>query len=269
MPPEIDPITGLPIVPPDDKTPNPDILQIKKEDWDKLNARLDSFDLHGAGNQFQQTQQAPAGPSIDDQLSAIDRQIDAFDAEIDQAVKDGDPVSKLLKQRDTLSRKYTRLEIKLRDIDPAMGEGIEVIGKISSEMARGKMPHYELVKNDMAKHLNGIPANQRMNPDVQQAAYNMAAGANLDKILAAEREKLLRADIADPTKTGLNQSTKNKGKSSGGAPDPKSVLSRGAMDALELKGITVDQHYQKLGHKDWADFWEKKGKAHFGNPDED
>ena len=263
----IDPITGKEIVEEGNK---PEMVQIEKADWDKLNNRLDAFDLKSQ-QQFQPAPVAqPAGPTVDETLAAIDAEIKALDASFNLAVKDGEPISDLLHKRDALTRKYTRTEIKLRDIDPAMGEGVDVISQLSSEMARSKMPHYALVKDAMEQQLSGLPANQRMSPQIQKAAYEMAVGQNLEVIMDSEREKLLREDalkLEQTTQTGQNSRTGASG--DGTIPKPKDVLGADAINALRSKNKTVDQHYQGLGYKDWPDYWEKTGKAYFGDQDED
>jgi len=270
----IDPITGIDDGKGDGKGSGgdlPNTVSIPKEEWEGIKSRLDSFDMSGAGrNQFQ----GPApqlGPTLDDQLAALETKIREFDSQIDEAVKNGDPVAALLRKRDTLSRESIRLEIKGRDIDPALGEGIGVIEQISSEMSRSKMPHYELVKKDMEKHLAALPANQRMNPQVRQAAYSMAVGQNVEKIMQSEQEKLQRQAAAQALDTGAGgRNSRNGASPTPGVPLPKDVLGTEALKALKMKGVSVDQHYQNMGYKGgWPEYWEKTGRDYFGEQEED
>lgn len=267
MEPTIDPATGKPTEGADVKT-SPSTVSV--EEFNQLKGKLDAFEK-GFGGQFGQQQQAaptpsaPSGPSFDDQISNLDNQIKAFDAQIDEAVADGKPVSSLFRKRDTLTSEKTRLTVKYQDLDPALSQGIQAIDYLTDKVTRNDMPHLDVVKDSFETNLRDLPANQRMNPQVRQAAYKIAVGENIDKILEAKKEEVLRSAAAEPA--GDVSGENGRGKGAGGKddiPTPQEVLGTEAMQALKTKGITVDEYYKKLGYEDWSDFYEKKGKGFFG-----
>lgn len=264
--PVIDPETGEPKK--GNGTPPPgegNFVQISSDEWAGIKAKIDTFEKMGFNVQPQQPTPAPAapsGPSFDDKIREIDKGIDALDSQIDSAVSDGKPVSKLLRERDTLLSKRTRMEIKHHDIDPAFASGVEVIDQLSDTVTRAQMPHLDLVRNDYDAALHSLPADQRMNPKMRQAAYNIAVGQNVTKIIEAEKEKNLRASEEPPNpEPGAN--SRASGNENDTIPNPEAVLSKDTMRALRTAGKTVDQHYQALGYKGWTDFYEKRGKEYF------
>jgi len=270
MDPAIDPATGKPKDPP----ATPEYVPIA--DFNAIKQRLDAFE---AGTRFSQpppssTPPAPSGPSVSDQLSGIDKQIEAIDTQIDDAVKDGKPISKLNRERDALREKAIRLRIKSEDIDPAMSLGVQTIDQLSDQITRGSMKHLSVpeIKKAYEQALGGLDASQRMNPQMRQAAYNIAVGQHIDKVLEIEKEAMLRADATPPPEPGSAGTGRHDADTSW-TPDPKKppkpedVLSPGAMKALATKGVTADQYYTRKGYKGgWPEYWEKVGyKYHAPN----
>lgn len=263
--PVIDPVTGKPKEGGDNNSPG--TVQISTEDWAKVNARLDSFDKIYQNIQPQQAPAAPAapaGPTLAEQLSQIDTQIESIDTQIDAAVSDGKPVSKLMRERDKLTKKQIRLEVKHEDIDPAFATGIDTINQLSDTVTRGSMPYLNIVQKDYDGALESIPADQRMNPKMRQAAYNIAVGQNITKIMEAENEKALRAqNEPDPPPPGSNSRSSENDQDT--VPKPETVLSKDTLKALKMAGRTVDEDCQKRGYKNWEDFWNKTGKSYFAD----
>lgn len=264
----IDPITGKPVDGggTDDKT-----ITIKEEDFNDLKRRLDVFEQRTLAAdekekiaRRQAAYQAPPGPSLDDQVSEIDKKIDELDAVIDKAVEDGKPFSKALKARDELVGQKTRLRIKHEDIDPVFSLGAATIDQLSDAVTRSKMKHIDVVKDDYEDRLASLPAEQRMNPKVREEVYNLAVGHNLDKILEAQKEEILRSvSEAQNLEPGTHG-----GRSSGGAGDgdktrPEDVLSKENMAAFKFMGKTPDEFYRGLGYEGWDDYYEKTGKEYF------
>ena len=262
MPPVIDPKTGKPTEPP--ATPAPDMVQIPATEWNGIKQRLDAFER--GGMRFNQPAPAPIpqGPSFVDQIRTIDQQIEGLNTKIDEAVTNNKPVSRLLNERDQLAHKRTRMQIKYEDIDPAMNAGIQTIDQLTDAVTRGSMKHLDLVKDDFDSALNNLTPEQRMNPKMREAAYQIACGKNMDKIMAAQREEILRDAAAAPNNSPPNSNSRSADAQPAGVPQPKDVLSKDSMNAIKSKGISVDQYYQKLGYSNWADFWEKRGKGYFG-----
>ncbi len=264
MPPEleptIDPATGKPKVGDNEDK----LVQIPAEEWGNIKGRLDTFEKMGFNVQPPQaaTPPAPSGPSFDDQIKTLDSGIEAFDVQIDAAVKEGNPMSALLRERDKLTQQRIRLQIKHEDIDPAFSQGIDTINQLSETVTKAQMPHLDLVKQDYEAALNSMPADQRMNPKIRQAAYNIAVGQNVTKIIDAENEKKLRKQ-ADPDPPAPGSSSRSSGNDQDTVPKPEDVLSRDTMRALNLKGQTADDYYKTLGYKDFGEYWVKTGKEYF------
>lgn len=243
------------------------MAQIPLAEWEGLKAKLDVFEKIGIGNRLgNQVPAAPTAPidTLDQQLAVYDNQIAAIDVEIDKLIEKGEPISKLNRQRDKLIQAQTRLEIKHRDLDPAFNQGITAIDALSSEISRGKMKYYEIVKPDMDQILAGIPADQRMSPTVRESAYQLAVGKNMVKIMDAQREEILRSSVPDPNLIPGNKNSRNGANAGSTVPSPRDVLGKEGMAALNQKGITVEQYYKNLGYAGWEDFWNKRGKDYFG-----
>ena len=257
--PTIDPATGKPKVGGNEDK----FVQISPEEWGNVKGRLDTFEKMGFNVQPPQAPAppAPSGPSFDDQIKTLDNGIAAFDAQIDEAVKEGNPMSALLGERDKLIQQRIRLQIKHEDIDPAFSQGIDTINQLSDTVTRSQMPHLDLVKQDYEAALNSMPADQRMNPKIRQAAYNIAVGQNVAKIIDAENEKRLREKDTEPPPPG--NSSRTSGGDQNTVPKPEDILSRDTMRALNLKGQTADDYYKTLGYKNWDDYWTKTGKEYF------
>lgn len=264
--PTMDPITGKPIAPP--ATPPPDF--VPKSDFDALRGRLDAFEQNaGKFSQQQNYPPPPTGPTFDDQIIELDKKLESLDAAIDKAAEDGNPISKLLRERDKINSVKTRIEVS-REFDPKFAAGVQTIDYLAGEVTRGKMPHYDIVKNDVEQHLNSLPADQRMNPQIRQAAYQLAVGQNIDKIVAVKEEEVRRSVAADQNMApnGQNGRSAGVGNYGEGVPDPKKVLGSDAMAALRSKNVSVDQEYQRRGYVGWADYWNKVGKKYFGEGEE-
>lgn len=266
--PIIDPVTGKPKEGNGGTlSPAGDFVQISKDDWTRINARLDTFEKIGFnfGQPAAPAQPAaPTGPSFNDRVSEIDRNIETLDSKIDEAVSNNKPVSALLKERDKLTASRLRLQIKHEDIDPAFATGVDTINQLSDTVTRGQMPYLSIVQKDYEKHLNTLSPEQRMSPKMREAAYKLAIGDNVDKILEAEKEKALRAS-QEPGSPAPGSSSRAAGADQDAIPNPEDVLSRDTLKALKLKGQTPEQYYKSLGYKDWPDYWNKTGKAYFSD----
>ena len=261
--PIIDPVTGKPKAPDGNNTPPGDFVQISKEQWGGINARLDTFEKMGYGSQQPAAApSAPTGPSFNDRVREIDAGIDALSSKIDEAVSNGKPVSALLNERDKLTSSRLRMQIKHEDIDPAMAQGIETIDQLSDTVTRGQMPHLSIVQADYNAALNSLTPETRMNPKMRKAAYDIAVGQNVDKIMAAEQERILREAAEPPPDPG--SSSRASGAETDTIPKPEEVLSRDTLKALKLKGQTAETYYKSMGYEGWDDFYVKRGKEYFG-----
>lgn len=252
--PNIDPLTGEPITPPAGDTT---LVTIPKGEWETLKAKLDVFDKLGPMLTARQEPAAPPppqGPSLADQVKDIDAEITRLDDQIDTNISEQRGIKELARKRDALTSKRLRLQIQHEDINPALQSGINTIDQLSAEITRGKMPHYDVVKSEMDQILKGIPVDQRMNPQVRQLAYETAVGKNMDKILTAEREKILR-ETADQQALDPNHGRKPNGADD--VPKAKDVLGAAGIAAIREKGQTVDEHFRSRGYDGWAGYYKK------------
>lgn len=272
--PTIDPTTGKPIDPATPPDPNaPPSITVPAEEWTAMKTRLDVFEKVGL-NLNQPAPVAPAptvptGPTLIDQIGEIDTQVITLNTKIDEATAENKPISHLLTQRDTLTHRKTRLQIKSEDIDPALASGAQTIEQISAKITRADMEHYDLVRDDVEAALANLPVDQRMNPTMRTAAYNIAVGQNLDKILDAQKEEILRKASPPPGDPPPVNNARTKDSKGNLVPKPSEVLSKDSLAAMEAVGKTPDEYYKSLGrgYKGWADFYEKRGEEYFGKPD--
>jgi hypothetical protein len=235
----------------------------------ELKGKLDVFEKMAMNfNQPPPVTQAPISPpAYLDDIKRLEGQVADLDAQIDAAIADGTSTSTLRKQQRELSKQITRLEIKNEDIDPALSTGAETLGKISAEVAKGRMPllSNESVKGFFEDALNNLPIDQRMNPAIQDKLYQMAIGANHEKIVEAKIEEALRSSVQDPNLSPGGKNTRTGAAAGPEIPKPIDVFGPEGLQALKMKGRTVDQHCQALGCSDYADWWEKVGKDYHGD----
>ena len=268
--PVIDPTTGQPVGPALDPGGAENVVKISKDEWDNIKSRLDVFERNFQQQPAPAQPAPPSGPTLAEKVSTIDADISKLNEQIDSAISEQRPIASLLSKRDTLSQKRLRLQIQHEDLDPIRNAGMNTINQLSNEITRGKMPHlqHKEILADYNALLNSLPVDQQMNPEVKQMAYNSAVGKNMTIVLASEKEKLLR-EQAEPNLDPPAGAGRNKGSNDTKIPKPKDILGEGAMSALREKGQTVDQYYRTLGYSDFADWWEKTGKAYHQTEEED
>jgi hypothetical protein len=261
----IDPATGKPVEP----AATPPVVQVPAEEWGAMKARLDTFEKMGFNQNRQEPATpaaAPTGPSHSDQIASLEAEITKLDEAIDAAVDKGKPISKMMKERSALDRKITRLQIKHEDIDPALSAGIQTIDQISAEISRGKMPYYDIVRDDVESTLKAMPANERMNPRVREAAYQMAVGKNITKITEAQKEEMLRKAAADQTGAPPGGNNGRTTPADPSVPDPEKFLKPETLAAITSVGKTPDEYFKGVGYKGGYTEWYKK---HYGKKEGD
>jgi hypothetical protein len=266
--PTIDPVTGKPVAPAAPDPNAPKTIAVPEAEWTAVKTKLDVFEKMGFGMQRPAQPAAPTGPTLADRVKEYDTKIAAIDAKIDDAVKDGKPVSQLMRERDALTSARLRAQIKSEDIDPALSAGVQTIDQLSSEVTRGRMKYYDIVKDDFEASLNTLSPEQRMNPKVRQIMYEAAVGKNVDKITAAQQEEILRKATQDGGANGAppdGGNSRQHGAADTGIPKPEKVLSPAALASIRGVGKSVDEYYKGRGYKGgWTEYYEKH-KAHFGD----
>ena len=250
--PVIDPATGEPTTPPE----TPPTVSVPAEEWGAMKARLDVFEKNTYNQSTRQSTPQPTGPTFNDEIKEIEGKIDKLDSQIDKNVADGKPVSSLMKERSALDRQITRLYVKNEDIDPVINAGMQTIDQLSNEVSKGQFKYMDIVKKDYETLMQSIDPSQRASLDVKQKIYQMAVGQNMDSILEAKTEEILRKghdNAGNPIPSNSGRQTTDDG-----IPAAKDILSREAINAIKSRGMTVDEYYIKRGHKDgWKGYFEK------------
>jgi hypothetical protein len=259
--PVIDPGTGKPTEPEVAK------VEINADEWRKAQdamAKLDVFERMNYNPTQTPAPSKPSGPTLADQLADFESRIDTLDDQIDAASSEGQPTKALRKQRDALAAEKIRLQIRHEDIAPIREIGLNTMSQLTGELSRQKMPHFELVKDDFNKLINSLPPEQRVSSEVHKWAYDTAVGQNFDKLVAAEREKILR-ETATQAAVDTTNASRYTGKDGKEIPKPEDVLGSGAIHALREKGQSVDDYYRSLGYSGWADHYEKNIEYYGGD----
>lgn len=219
---------------------------------ENMQKRLDAFDRGGFADTRNVQPPPPSGPTIKEQIAEIDTEIEKLDTQIDKAIIDGKGISTLNRQRDALNAKKNKIYTD-EQVNRVANQGVEVITQLSSQVMEGQMPYLNLVREDYDRALNSMSPEARMNPAIQKKAYEMAVGANIDKVTAASREELLRGGdeiiVNDSTfvrKDTIKTPTDDRDPN---LPTFEQHFGADAMQALRVKGISPDQYARTLGYE--------------------
>lgn len=231
---------------------------IPQSTLDKMGERLDYLEKRGPSFTDQPVAPAaPAGPTTQEILDGIEGQIEGVDKEIDDAVQAGTPFTPLTRKRDKLVEQKSDVRFRSQQ-DAFQSQGLQLIGQLTDEVVSKKMPHLALVKDDYEKILATMPATGLASPKSKMAAYNLAVGQNMDKIMDLDREKVLRKATDDVKANaagagGAGREGGAEGKDGKGeAPSFEEHFGTAAMDALKAQGTTPDEYARKQGHTDAA-----------------
>lgn len=223
---------------------------IKQEDWDGLGRRLDFLE-RPIVEAPPAMPAAPVGPSLDDQVGGMDRELGELNKQIDDAIKEEKPVSGLLVKRDQIvAKKHDVItDAKLSNV---MNQGMETLQHLTSEVTQTKMPHLAVVKGEFDSILAGMGPEHKASPKAQIAAYDLACGRNMDKILEIEKEKFQRKDPAT-----TQDVTEHSGRDTKGGDETPSFgeyFGDDAMLALKAKGQTPDEYAKRMGYGSAEEF---------------
>lgn len=230
---------------------------IPQSELDTIRTRLDTFERN-AGQLAEPQNIAPTGPTLDEQLATIDTSIVKLDEQIDQAVIDGKAISALNRERDKLTGQKNKLYTD-DQVAAFTSQGTEVIAQLSTKVMAGEMPHLTnanvatAYKENLAKMAPAI----RMNPEAQKAAYNLALGANMETILAEQKEVILRDGSNPPADPpgGTGKRIEGEGGDPGGgggdtAPTFEEHFGTDSMAALRMAGKSPESEARAWGFAD-------------------
>jgi hypothetical protein len=267
---------GKPIKPADPPSDTPaipeDHVAVPKADLDDIKRRLDVFEkaTQFAPQHAPQPAPEPQGPTLADQVKEIDGKISEIGKQIDDAVDKGKPVSEMLAKRDNLITQKIDLTTDSK-IGAFREQGLSALEQITTRVMADQMPHLDLVRTEFDHILSSLAPGARSNPEAVQAAYNLAVGSNVDKIVAAKVEEQLRADTPPPNDPGGTPPGRQGGSLGGGGdtiPSPQEILSPENLAAIEMsKHRNIDSYYQSLGYEGWEDHYEKNKSFYTGEPE--
>lgn len=225
--------------------------------------------------QFGQPQQRqpeqPKGPDVSEEIEKLDTQLAALDAPFEEAIRKGEGVMKIQKQRETLIQKRSDLLHKA-DMDELRTFGTHALDQLSERVVADKLEYLRIpeVKVAYDQALASMSPQQRTNPETRMLAYKFACGENMDKIFDLKMQEHLRRDeeekkAATQSPTGTGGRTQEQDVSDPNyVPKPEDYLSPENLLAIRTAGKTVDSYYQSLGYKGgWEDFWKTDGREFF------
>lgn len=249
----------------------PETVTVPKEEFEGLKSQVGELSQKVLAYERFGTPQPvapaePAGPSVEDQIKEIDTQIEALDEELEVAVREGTGVKDLMKNQRALSAKRSRLEIVSQEIDPFRTSGMQALGQLTDRVTKGAMPHLTIpeVEKTYQATLQGLPEGARANPDTLMAAYKYAVGEHADAIGDARVEAAVREATETLSQQPSSTSARIVDSKGNEIPKPEDVLSKEALEGLRSVGRSVDEHYKKLGYKDWADYYEQNREYYEG-----
>lgn len=244
--PELLDAAGKPIVPevkPDVVIPEGHVL-IKQEDWEGVGKRLDFLERPVV--EAPAAPVAPAGPSVDEQVVGMDKELGSLGKQIDEAIKEEKPISELLAKRDAVAAKRNEVVTDAK-VGTVMNQGLETLQHLTTEVTASKMPHLGIVRTEYDTILANMPQEHKASLKAQMAAYDLAVGRNMDKILASEKEKFQREDL-----TNTQDVTEHTGRDTGGGdetPSFEEYIGSEGMLALKAASRTPEEYVKRLGHK--------------------
>ncbi len=259
-------------------------VAVKKEDWDALNTKLtdfgrklDVFEQSATSVRVQPAAPAaPAGPTIEQQLSEIDTQIDKLEDDLDAAIEAEKPTKELRAKIRRLSDKKAELRTN------AIAANLEVRGVGMFEQITGTVmqPQFPLlrfapVKREYDDYLSRMTPAMRANPEALMRAYQLAVGARFTEVMSLQAEETARAAAAGAATQvpkggggGGRQIPAGGGGGGGDEQTPEDFFGEDSMSALRAVGNreldSVARAFGFANAKDYAAFGQHADEVELG-----
>jgi len=249
-----------------------------KEDFAELKGMVEglSASFRNFGEPRRREPEQPRGPSTEEQMAQIDGKLEQLYEQFEVAVQEGKGASKI--QREISKLENAKADVKYgARIDELRTFGTMAISQLSGRVASKEMELLKIpeVKEAYDESINSMTPDQRMSPEVLDAAYRYAIGKNVDKVLDFKIQENLRKTTEEApvqTPTGGPGRTKSQADDPNRIPDPTEVLPIEAIEAVKqhpkYQG-NFDAMYKAQGYKSWEDYWAKTGKAYFRGEEEE
>jgi hypothetical protein len=256
-------------------------VAITQEQLDKtLNERFGSFEQGFKDIQFRldnigqpvNKQEPPAedpAKKFDDQIKELDTQLKSYNKEFQDGLYTGTDTAAVMAKRDALMNKRaelaTKKELALHNANnktPDNSNLYGVIDNLADKVNADSMPHLKIPEvNKEYRALLDSLGEARIDPNLREACYQKAVGANFDVVFEKTQEANLRndsdndpANLDSPNNRSSRVKNQNEEKMT-----PESVWGEDAVRQYESVGHTADTFVQSLqgGYKDFADYTEK------------
>lgn len=219
----------------------------------------------------QQAPAAPAAPPEDPhkatkaRIAEVDRELADTNMAIEKSYANyGEGIGPLLTKQQKLMFERSDLQGKLNTptgTDPRLDAGFRTLDTLAQEVMSGKMPYLSVkeVKEFYDNHINSLPPEQRMNPEVKQGVYNLAVGANLSIIEELRKQEWLR-EQENPTQDQQQGAASGRQQPSNGSGEvkPEDLFSPETLRMIKnSRHRTVDRYCESLGYADFTDYAEK------------
>lgn len=137
-------------------------------------------------------------------------------------------------------------------VSPLRNTGLEAIANLTRDTTVASLPYYARFKKEIDAFVAGLPPQMRMNPVVYKTAHDAVVGANMPALIGEATEAAVRKanePVPDTTSGG-----RRPGRVSGtdAVPTVEELMGPEAAQALAHRGLSADQHAQKLGYANWA-----------------
>ena len=176
---------------------------------------------------------------------------DASDDELEQVVASGQGRKKL---RQMVQAEMAKL--KREHIDPLQDVGLGAIARLTSEVSKRDMPHYDRFKKEIDSKINSVAPASRLNPEIHQLAYKAVLGEHVDELIKEATEAAIRKQ-AGTAQDGTGSSGRGDGIKGGKQTGLREDFGESADQALKSIGRDPDQFAKGLGYKNYQDYREK------------
>lgn len=159
-------------------------------------------------------------------------------------------------------------EVRDKELRPFQQQGMQMLATQAEQLAKmsGNMPHYDRFKKQIDTVLKSLPADQRTNAEVYKTVHDMVVGQNLSTLLQEKEEATVRSyreknDTSLPGGAGGRQPSGES--KADGVPSFEEHFGKEGLASLKStkNHETPDSWCQKMGYKDWPDYYTKAIKV--------